>query len=384
MKSADHVLIVGASTRSAAFSALRAGLEPRCLDHFADRDLAAICPVERVSFEEGASGLEQATLRLPAGPWLYTGPLENHPDQVERISRTHRLCGNPAETLRAVRDPFRVFDVLQTARASDSQAPARVLKACRATGPGWSNPSHRAAGRSIQFLDQGTRLPHRAQLFPEIRRRPERFGPLPGRPRAIGAPGRDPPARGNSRISLCLSGEHRTLPGFGPLAIPARPAWRCPGLGIFPGRALRGRFHPPGRRALARRGQSPLHRGSWRCSNWRLGRPLLVEHFRRMRNGPGGADLLPGRPASPDGSDLKVGKAILYARHPLIAPDIPFPDDWQRDLFAVPAIADIPWPGTPIAAGEPIMTIFASGSDVAQCEARLDEMEAQWRVEWNW
>ncbi len=44
--SVDHdVLIFGASTRAAAFSAVRCGLRPHCADYFADRDLAAICPV---------------------------------------------------------------------------------------------------------------------------------------------------------------------------------------------------------------------------------------------------------------------------------------------------------------------------------------------------
>ena len=95
----ETVLIVGASTRAAAFSALRAGLKPRCLDHFVDRDLMAICTVDRVEAQEGAAGLERLALGLPPGPWLYTGPLENHPDRVERISRTHRLHGKAAETL---------------------------------------------------------------------------------------------------------------------------------------------------------------------------------------------------------------------------------------------------------------------------------------------
>jgi len=36
------LLILGASCRAAAFSALRAGFRPRCADYFADRDLAAV------------------------------------------------------------------------------------------------------------------------------------------------------------------------------------------------------------------------------------------------------------------------------------------------------------------------------------------------------
>ena len=59
MNTRQNLLILGASTRAAAFSALRAGLAPRCVDFFADRDLAAVCPVERVDWQEGAEGLER-------------------------------------------------------------------------------------------------------------------------------------------------------------------------------------------------------------------------------------------------------------------------------------------------------------------------------------
>ena len=51
----------------------------------------------------------------------------------------------------------------------------------------------------------------------------------------------------------------------------------------------------------------------------------------------------------------------------------------RRDPFAVPAIADVPWPGTAIAAGEPIMTMFTTGQDVRECEDRLVELETLWQ-----
>ena len=53
-------------------------------------------------------------------------------------------------------------------------------------------------------------------------------------------------------------------------------------------------------------------------------------------------------------------------------------DPRWRDLFAVPAIADVPWPGTAIAAGEPVMTMFTKGEDICECADRLDELETFW------
>ena len=106
------LLILGASTRAAAFSAIRCGFHPRCADYFADRDLAAVCPVDRIDPRHAARQFVELAESLPPSPWFYTGGFENHPDWVEQISRRHALWGIDAQTLRAVRDPGRVADVL--------------------------------------------------------------------------------------------------------------------------------------------------------------------------------------------------------------------------------------------------------------------------------
>jgi predicted ATP-grasp superfamily ATP-dependent carboligase len=102
---AEPLLILGASARAAAFSALAAGLKPWCGDLFADADLARVATVERV--EGYPAGLQRAAERAPHGPWLYTGSLENHPRLVERLAARRPLAGNGATALRAVRDPGR-------------------------------------------------------------------------------------------------------------------------------------------------------------------------------------------------------------------------------------------------------------------------------------
>ena len=87
------VLIFGASCRAAAFSALRAGLRPRCADYFADRDLAAICHVDRIDSRQPRREFTALAESLPASRWFYTGGFENHPAWVEQIARKHRLWG---------------------------------------------------------------------------------------------------------------------------------------------------------------------------------------------------------------------------------------------------------------------------------------------------
>ena len=103
--------ILGASARSAAQSARRAGLIPSGADLFADQDLHGECAtVVRVS--DYPRGLVDAAARLPIGPWMYTGGLENHPEVVDQLSAQRTLLGNPGAVLRRVRDPWQLSSVL--------------------------------------------------------------------------------------------------------------------------------------------------------------------------------------------------------------------------------------------------------------------------------
>ena len=115
----NHLLIFGASVRAAAFSALRAGLRPWCIDLFADRDLKAHCPARRL---RGAfpNGFLDELRDAPPGPWLYTGGLENHPFVVSQLADRRTLWGNDAGALMKVRNPEWLFE---QARAVGLNAP---------------------------------------------------------------------------------------------------------------------------------------------------------------------------------------------------------------------------------------------------------------------
>src|SRR5262245_5672928 len=108
----NHMIIVGASARAAAMSALRAGWSPWCADLFADADLERIAPVRRIASDEYPDGLIDTLKDAPAGPWMYTGALENRPDLIARVDRP--LLGNSADGVRAVRKPELWTECLQT------------------------------------------------------------------------------------------------------------------------------------------------------------------------------------------------------------------------------------------------------------------------------
>src|SRR3954449_4284656 len=114
--SAQHrspLAIVGASTRSAAASALRAGFQPLAADLFADADLRKIATATRISpYPDGFVDWVR-TIEPPA--WMYTGALENHPGLVDQLAWVAPLWGNPGDVLARVRSPWELSDALANA-----------------------------------------------------------------------------------------------------------------------------------------------------------------------------------------------------------------------------------------------------------------------------
>ena len=106
--------LVGASTRAAAFSALRAGLTPFCWDLFADTDLAAVADVEKLS-----RLTDDAMLDSPARrglPLMQLGGLENHTEWLARASATGPVWCNSPQVVGRVRDPQDLHQTLTAFR----------------------------------------------------------------------------------------------------------------------------------------------------------------------------------------------------------------------------------------------------------------------------
>jgi predicted ATP-grasp superfamily ATP-dependent carboligase len=147
------LLLVGASTRAAAHSALRGGLRPICVDQFGDVDLRSAADV--VTVADWPAGLPAAIEQLPPCPWMYTGGLENHPRLVARISETRPLLGIGPDSLALVRDPWWLEASLSTAGlpmlevVPQGQMPSR-------DGMWMRKPLAGAGGRGICVWDGST------------------------------------------------------------------------------------------------------------------------------------------------------------------------------------------------------------------------------------
>jgi predicted ATP-grasp superfamily ATP-dependent carboligase len=363
-------LILGVSARAAAFSALRAGLRPHCADNFADRDLAAACPVARVDPAKGPDGFAEVAATLPPSPWFYTGGLENHPDLVERISRRHRHWGVGAESLRRVRDPVAVAAALDAAGIPAPEV--RIDPGGLPRDGSWLGKP-RASGGGIGVLPlTGPEIGISSRYYQQKVEGPS-FSAL-----FIGGLGR---AR--------LVGVARQWVG----GVPGRPFAYRGGIGPWPvSEALTARLRALGDRLAAafdlvgwfgvdyvlRDGipwpveVNPRYTASVEIHELAAGRPLLPEHRAACEGIMGQGENRAGAARR----SRVVAKWIVYAPRRLVVPAQEWPDDSidEPDAFA----ADIPAPGTCIEAGEPVLTLMAADSHVVSCRARLRRLRRSW------
>ncbi len=361
------LLILGASARSAAYSALRIGLRPACADLFADLDLASACPTGRVEPGDYPGGLADFADGQPPTPWLYTGAIENRPDLVDRIAIRHPLLGHPGETLRAVRDPIALASAV---RRSGLVAPGVRLDPSGLPRDGsWLvKPLASGGGRGIRPWDGSAGSGGRAVYYQER---------VEGLTLAALFVGEGPGARclGMTRQFVGRpSGRFAYRGSLGPWPVEEGVRGRSEALGRVVGSAfgLVGLF---GIDLVLRDGQvwpievNPRYTASVEVLEWASGTSLLREHLRAFGR------VVPG--AGPGRAEGFVGKAILHADRACRSPMTPIGPIADAGRF--PEIADVPWPGTDFRRGEPILTVFARGDSPEGCRRALAVRLRAWR-----
>jgi predicted ATP-grasp superfamily ATP-dependent carboligase len=384
------LIILGASARAAATSALRAGFAPWCADLFADADLLRACPVRRIKPAEYPQGLTGAANEAPPGPWLYTGALENRPDIVAKIDRP--LLGNPPDVLRRVRSPFLVADVLRAKGlpCPDVRAAAPPHDDCRR----WLvKPRRSAGGANIRVWRTGAVFDAKRFYFQEWIDGDSCsavfVGDAEGRAQLLG-------------VTRQLIGEpwlhaapFRWCGNIGPLVLPSATEATLQQIGqmLVAEFHLRGLF---GIDFILRDGLpwpievNPRYPASVEVIERATGQRLMeLQCQASLRVNPGGADMIPRGDTVPDigatsrtsgvnpearrGLSTLCGKAILFAEQSI---EFPTRGPWDAALqmpledLDIP-FADIPAAGTHIEAGQPICTLFAAGATIAECFTNL-------------
>ena len=355
------ILIVGASARAAAFSALRAGLVPVASDLFGDEDLRAVArfvePLGKYPF-----GFKAALLRMPEAPFLYTGGLENHGALVDQLARLRPLWGNDGSRLRRARDLLILLRALKAA----GLFPPETRKAARPPKDleGWLRKPLRGSGGSGIEAASGRRK--------RVKTEPFYFQRM--------APGKSYSAVfvGFEDESLLL-GVTRQLVGerwlharpfswcgnLGPAALPeaVETSLMEAGAAIARDFRLRGLFGLDfllDGHVVRPVDLNPRYPGSVEILEHALGIQALALHAQACVE-----RRIPSmeRPSRPSGF---FGKAVVFAPRALSAPKSLaslYPPDPKR----FPQLADLPLPGTRVPRGKPVLTVFARAKEEGSC-----------------
>lgn len=372
----SDLTIVGASARAAAASARRAGLVPWAADLFADADLRAMVPgAVRCPVGQYPRALLDILRDAPAGPWMYTGALENHPNLIRRMAEVRPLWGNGPNALVACRSPFHVERLLR-----DEGLPAPEVRSADAERPGYCRwlrkPFAGAAGHGIAFAEDagsGT-LAYPSHYYQQF---------VHGMPMSAVYVR----ARGDVRLlgatEQLIGTEWLNAPPFryagnvGPVELSDELRHDLLRIGLVLGERC-GLFGLFGVDFILHEGRpwvveiNPRYPASVEVLELATG--VLTMPLHRMAFNPESEPAARKNVAWPF-----AGKAVLYAPRRLVVPayDLQYVGDMlgsevrAATHLAGVHFADIPAPGEVIEPGWPILTILAEATDADRCLADL-------------
>lgn len=371
------LLIVGASTRAAAASARRAGYRPLCVDQYGDRDLHALAAViPRTSEPEEWLSALAAYNSLE---WIYTGGMENQRELIAQISERHRLRGCGPDSLRRVRDPFFVEQLISGHPVC--MAPCLPIDAHPADPENWlCKPLRSAAGQGIRLLSsQKPGAPEAQSCYLQHY--------LPGQPLSalfIAFPEAVVPV--GLALQFCgnpvLGARGFQFCGgitLSPVPDRFRAVLEDLGTTVAQGCGIQGLFgcdliwHSEQRERLWLTEVNPRYTALTELFELQYRLPLLAWHMGACRSFNGDATEY-GVPVKLQNQLMEAAKqpfpqiarGILYAGRDRCAPDLPFPET-QKDLFAVPESADLPYPGTSIPGSTPYCSVYGTGRNQREC-----------------
>ena len=360
-----RVLIVGVSTRAAAESAAKAGFEVTALDGYADLDqhpsVRALSLSRDFGLPVSAEAIVSAARQLSSEAVVYLSNLENHPRAVDALSTGRSLWGNDSAVLRRVRDP----NALASAFAERGLRAPRVLSSqpdAHGIGTRWLiKPRVSGGGHGVRIWPAGEPVTrdHYLQEFIEG---------VPGSVVFVAAGG----AGVALGISRQLIGERVFgVSGFrycgNILSLSAEMVDRATALV----QALTEAFPLAGVGSIdfiaTDAGLYPVEvNPRWTASMELVERALGISVFGMHADACARAELPSFDRASWLSAARVHGKAILFAREDVTVGDT---SGWLADS----SVRDVPHAGDQIVAGQPICTVLAVGSDVADCLAKLVE-----------
>lgn len=369
----NELLIVGASTRAAAYSAIRAGCSPVCYDYYADHDTQAVAEVHQIASPQD---LVELICQHPPAEVMYVGGIENAPEVLTCLSEKHHLIGNPLETVQKIRPVSELKQGLRLARINIPES--RTASDPPAADGTWClKPVHSAGGFGVVIWDEN------AQDHPTLGREHLFQQFVKGVPYsalfvASGNPG-DVRFVGITQQILgdpnCNADAFQWCGNIGPCILDVGIEHRIRRVGNI----LKSMFGMKGifgiDFVLDESGEpwlieiNPRYPGSTELLEHITGYPLLVDHCAAFK--------FDGELAPAWNQALEVdfvAKAIFYSPRDFEVTSL-LANPASPEIF--PTITDIPTIGTKFQAGDPVCSVFATGSSLVECRAALQQQLQQ-------
>nr|AAY89266.1 OrfY [uncultured bacterium BAC10-10] len=371
----NRVLIAGVSTRAAAASAVRAGLAVTAIDAFADLDHHKTVRVVPMAHPYSAHAAARAARDLDCDSVVYLSNFENHPSAIAQLTGRHALWGNPPTTVRRVRDPMLLAEVLR--RRGFATPDVRLTPGTTSVGTIVSKrwlvkPLASGGGLRIRPWDGFSPLPRASYLqeFVEGSSGSVVFVAANGRAVPLGISRQlvGEPVFGAGGYQYCGS-------IFSAVDDPQSPDGTLAKAAGALAQTVSEEFGLVGVNGIdfvARAGipyaveVNPRWCASMEMVERACGFSVFAAHASACIGGTLPAFGLPHERRF----DGAVGKAVVYARSPITV------GDTRVWLTEDANIGDIPQPGEDIPAGRPVCTVFATGSDDTACHHALVERAA--------
>lgn len=366
------LILIGASVRALAFSCIRAGYKPWCIDLYADEDLTKNCPTTLItkSFPDEISDLIKTA---PKAPILYTGGLENHSALLHLLSAQRTILGITGSTLYNLRNIPGFYNLLKSKKI---KTPAIITKSkdFNKETSYLRKPKYRSGGLGIKPFDPSKQTivedadfyyqecikgESRSAIFCFTESGFELLGTSIQSSGTQSLHASDFLYSGNmGPVNPCAS-ELKDLQTIGKIiSSNYRP------------RGLLGMDYILNDSRVYPLEINPRYTASMEVLEIALGQNFITKHMQAF-----GFKTICENPASTEPS--VIGKAIYYAPH-----DVTIPEDapWVS-IEANPRLfspfADIPRANSAIDKGSPVITIFAKASSLNEVEGQLKTRTSQ-------
>ena len=362
-----HVLIVGVSTRAAAESAAQAGFDVIALDAYADLDqhpsVRALSLPRDYGVPFSPEAVVNAARELPGDAVVYLSSLENHPKAVDALMAGRALWGNRSDVLRRVRDPRALADAftVRGIRAPRVIAHDQIASVPRDVRRWMLKPRVSGGGHGVRLWQPGEAVTrgHYLQEFIEGTPASVIFVASGGRGVVLGITRQlvGDGAFGVSGFRYCgnILANDRAMPSNATALVDA-VASELSLIGVGSIDVI-----------ASEHGLQPVEvNPRWSASIELVERARGISMFAVHAEACAKGEL----PVFEIEKGAIHGKAIVFAREDVVIGDT---RAWLED----PTVRDVPHKDEHIVAGRPICTVFAAGSDDAECYAGLVERAAR-------